>query len=137
MFRKYFRFGGVPSIHNRISAYTCSEFCLILLKPSAEDEALLESYLGIDIAEDVVELHRRVIRSPNAKPRDLGNVVSAVITDRELRTKIHEALRRIFASRLDFFTNSNGAIDISVAPPRSKHANNCDRWGRGRVPPNQ
>jgi tRNA pseudouridine13 synthase len=114
----------------------CSRYrgMLTYIQPSAEDEALLESFFGKEITKGVIDLHRRVIRSPQAKPRDLGNVVSDVINDRGLRTKIHEALRRIFASRLDSFTNANGAMDISAAPPRSKQCSNRDRWGRGRAP---
>jgi tRNA pseudouridine13 synthase len=101
------------------------------LKPSAEDEALLESFFGKGTAKEVIELHRSIIRSPHAKSRDLGHVVTDVITDRPLRTKIHEALRRIFASRLESFTNADGAMDISAAPPRSYQGNNTSRgWSR-------
>lgn len=45
---------------------------------------------------------------------------SAIITDRETRTKIHQAIRRIFNSRLESVTDDTGAMIISAAAPPSQ-----------------
>lgn len=47
---------------------------------------------------------------------------SAIITDRETRTKIHQAIRRIFNSRLESVTDDTGAMIISAAAPPSQWA---------------
>ena len=60
-------------------------------------------------------LHKEVLKRPNAKPRDHGTVRSAVISDRELRGKIHQTVRRIFSSRLETSTDDDGVIVISAA----------------------
>lgn len=47
---------------------------------------------------------------------------SANIIDREIRTKIHKAIRRIFTSRLESTTDDNDTMVISAAAPRSTWA---------------
>lgn len=49
-------------------------------------------------------------------------MISAKINDRELRTKIHKTVRRIFTSRLESTTDENDAIVISTAATRSTWA---------------
>lgn len=66
-------------------------------------------------------LHEEVLKRPNAKPREHGTVRSAVINDRELRGKIHQAVRRIFSSRLETSTDDDGGIIISAASTSTKN----------------
>ena len=55
-----------------------------------------------------------------------------MITDRELRTKIHQEIRRIFSSRLDSSTDGDGNIIISSANERGGWgAQACGRGARG------
>ncbi|MCJ1420685.1 hypothetical protein MMC32_007044 [Xylographa parallela] len=89
------------------------------------DEAIMTSFFKYDVVQEILALFNRVLNSPHRKPKDYGTVKSAPIIDRELRTKIHQELRRIFSSRLESFTD-DGALLISVAPEKSA-------WGtRGR-----
>jgi tRNA pseudouridine13 synthase len=64
----------------------------------------------------MVSLYNRVLNSPHRSAKEHGVVTSAVI-DRETRTKIHQAVRRIFSSRLDTTTGDDGAMIISAATP--------------------
>ena len=66
-------------------------------------------------------LHEEVLKRPNAKPKEHGTVRSAVINDRELRGKIHQAVRRIFSSRLETSTDDDGGIIISAASTSTKN----------------
>ena len=63
-------------------------------------------------------LFNKVINSPHRKAKDYGTVDAGMITDRELRTKIHQEIRRIFSSRLDSSTDGDGNIVISSANER-------------------
>lgn len=80
---------------------------------------MLISYLDAEVVDSTLSLYNHIINSPHRKPRDYGAVKSAVIADRETRTKIHQAMRRIFQSRLDTATDDNGAVIISAAAPKS------------------
>lgn len=75
----------------------------------------MSSFFGAEVTESIVTLHEQILKRPNAKPRDHGTVTSAVISDRELRGKIHQAVRRIFSSRLETSTDDDGGIIISAA----------------------
>ena len=48
---------------------------------------------------------------------------SAAISDRELRTRMHQEVRRIFSSRLETSTDDNGAVQFTAASTKSS-------WGR-------
>ena len=85
----------------------------------------MKSFFEHDVVQEILALFNRVLNSPHRKPKDYGTVKSAPITDRELRTKIHQELRRIFSSRLESYTD-DGVLLISVAQEKSG-------WGsRGR-----
>ena len=73
----------------------------------------------------VIDLYMKVAQNPFRKAQLHGSVKSKPITDRDLRTKIHQALRRIFSSRLESYTEDDGAIVISAAAGTSN-------WGLGQ-----
>ncbi|KAK2783419.1 hypothetical protein FQN53_009182 [Emmonsiellopsis sp. PD_33] len=98
-------------------------------KLSDDDNKLLEEYFGPETAHQIIILHSRALAQPTAKASDLGRVKSDVITDRDLRTKIHHAIRRIFASRLESSTDSDGAMVITAVPVSRK--GQAARGGRG------
>ncbi|KAI9932270.1 hypothetical protein ASPWEDRAFT_182910 [Aspergillus wentii DTO 134E9] len=100
-------------------------------KLSDSDKALLESYFSAEIAEKIIQLHSRVSTS-SARPGDLGKVNGGTITDRDLRTNIHQAIRRIFNSQLESSTDSEGVMTIAAAPNRNKR--NGKGGGRGNKP---
>jgi len=79
----------------------------------------LASFFGAEVTKLVVALHERILKRPNAKLREYGTVKSAIITDRELRTKIHQVMRRVFSSRLETSTDNDGAMIVSAAAIRN------------------
>lgn len=99
-------------------------------KISDDDKTLLDTYFTPEIAASIIDLHDRAQKSPNTKVTALGRVKSNVITDRDLRTNIHQAIRRIFAGRLESSTDTDGCMVISVNPPRkTKKQKNVGRGG--------
>lgn len=98
---------------------------------SEEDKALLESFFGSEATERILALHTRALANPRARPNELGRVNTVVVTDRDLRIKIHQAIRRIFNSQLESQTDSEGMMSISAAPNRNKRDTQGGR-GSGR-----
>jgi tRNA pseudouridine13 synthase len=100
-------------------------------KVSEEDNALLAEYFGVEKAAAIVNLHQTAMDSPRARPSELGKVIVAV-ADRDLRTKIHQAIRRIFNSQLESSTDSEGNLAITAAGNRFKRKAQGHRGGGGR-----
>ena len=84
--------------------------------------ALLTSFFTVETVTSILALYNRVLNSPHRKTRDYGSVKSSAITERDLRTKIHQTIRRIFSSRLESATDENGIIVVSAAT-------STDSWG--------
>ena len=91
---------------------------------------LLASLLGSDVVASLKALYQHMQSAPGKKPRDYGNVDCGEL-DRSCRTKVHQALRDAFASRLESSTDKDGHIVVSVA---NSHSNGpSGRFeGRGR-----
>ncbi|OOQ86457.1 pseudouridine synthase TruD/Pus7 [Penicillium brasilianum] len=104
-------------------AVTPAEF-----KVSEEDNALLAEYFGAENATAIINLHQTAMNSPRARPSELGKV-TVVVSDRDLRTKIHQAIRRIFNSQLESSTDSEGNLAITAASNRFKRKAQGHRGG--------
>lgn len=85
-----------------------------------EDLALLESLFGAESTEKIISLHKRALAKLRARPSELGRVPTSVIDDRDVRIKMHQAIRRIFNSQLESSTDHDGLMTISAAPNRNK-----------------
>ena len=96
---------------------------------SDEDKAFLESHFGPGKTKKMVSLHKQALANSKARPSDLYKVSNAVTTDRDVRAKIHQAIRRIFNSQLESSTDKDGNMTVGVAPNR----NNKDGGKQGRV----
>lgn len=88
-------------------------------KLKLEDKELLRSFFDSETVTSTVALYNRVLKSSLRKSKDYGIVRSAPITDRDIRTKTHHAIRRIFHSRLETSTDGDRAMVISATPPKS------------------
>ncbi|KGO78074.1 Pseudouridine synthase, TruD [Penicillium italicum] len=86
-------------------------------KVSEEDHTLLEEYFGAQNAAEIVALHKVAMAKPKGRPSEFGSVTVAV-SDRDLRTKIHQAIRRIFNSQLESSTDADGKMAIAAANNR-------------------
>lgn len=93
---------------------------------SDEDNTLLESFFGAEKTSRIVSLHKRALASPQTKPSDFSKIPTTAVTDRDQRTKMHQAIRRIFDSQIESSTDGEGVMVISIAANRNK------RGGQGR-----
>ncbi|KAI3227947.1 hypothetical protein DTO012A7_6530 [Penicillium roqueforti] len=87
------------------------------IKVSEEDHTLLEEYFGAQNAAEIIALHKFAMAKPKGRPSEFGSVTFAV-SDRDLRTKIHQAIRRIFNSQLESTTDADGNMSITAANNR-------------------
>ena len=85
----------------------------------------MSAYFKPEIIYDIVALYNRVLHSPNRRAKEHGSVKTAVMTDRAMRTKIHQDLRRVFQSRLESMTDNDGAMTICVMAKKPQ-------WGSQR-----
>ncbi|CAI7574040.1 unnamed protein product [Penicillium pancosmium] len=99
---------------------------------SEEDNALLTEYLGADNAVAAIDLHKRAMSSPKGRPSEFGKVTVSV-SDRELRTKIHQTLRRVFNAQLESSTDGDGNLGITAANNRFKRKPSGARLRGGRA----
>ncbi|KAL8827095.1 MAG: hypothetical protein Q9191_003394 [Dirinaria sp. TL-2023a] len=82
---------------------------------TAEDRDTLTSYFGPSTVCEILALHDRILKSPHRRTKDYASVKSSPITDRSIRTRIHQDLRRVFQSRLESSTDDDGTIRIVAA----------------------
>ncbi|OCL06043.1 putative pseudouridine synthase TruD/Pus7 [Glonium stellatum] len=92
---------------------------------SDEDVAALRSILGEKTTSSIIHLHAAVLKHPERKARDFYAIRSEIIPDKEQRTNAHQAIRRIFSSRLETNTEKDETITIKPLPPRER--------GKGRA----
>ncbi|OQE14645.1 hypothetical protein PENFLA_c036G06665 [Penicillium flavigenum] len=95
-------------------------------KVSEEDHTLLEEYFGAQNAAEIIALHKIAMSKPKGRPSEFGNVTFPV-SDRELRTKIHQSIRRIFKSQLESSTDAEGNMSITAANNRFKRGATAGR----------
>jgi tRNA pseudouridine13 synthase len=100
---------------------------------SEEDHALLVEYFGAQHATEIIALHKNAMSKPRGRPSEFGKV-SVGVSDRDLRTKIHQAIRRIFNSQLESTTDGEGTMAITAANNRFKReSNGAGRGNNGRA----
>ena len=87
----------------------------------------MSSFVGAEVAKSIIDLHKKIISTPKAKPKALEVIMIKPIIDRQLRTKIHQAIRRIFSSLLESSTNAKGAIVVSAMPKSRRNGNESVR----------
>ncbi|KAL3427084.1 tRNA pseudouridine synthase d [Phlyctema vagabunda] len=101
---------------------------------SVEDEKLLTTYFGQEIRDQILKFYKEILAKPDKRPGSFGTLTSDPIMDKELRTKVHQDVRRIFESRLETVSLNDGIIQISAAAKaRSNQAPN-PRPGRSNQP---
>lgn len=95
---------------------------------SEEDRTTLDSFFGAETTKKIESLHKRSLTS-NARPSEVGKLSTTVMTDRDQRIQVHQAIRRIFNSQLESTTDGEGMMWISAAANRNKRGK---QDGRGR-----
>ncbi|KAL8760371.1 MAG: hypothetical protein Q9184_003377 [Pyrenodesmia sp. 2 TL-2023] len=131
-----------PGVENSVGgwqAYAGSKTDETNFELSDEDRSLLNSYFRAEIVEQILTFFRRILVSPLRKARDFGSVTTNPI-DRDVRTQIHQAIRRIFSSKLETVTDDSGAMVVTAAGPssswnsRSNAGRNAGRNDRNNKP---
>lgn len=96
---------------------------------SSDDRALLVSYLNETAVTELLILYAKILANPNVKPKEHGTVRTDFTSDRSIRGQIHQAIRRIFSSRIDSSTDNDGVLILSAALPSYRQPRN--QPGRG------
>lgn len=97
---------------------------------SDEDRTTLNTYFGEDATDKIVSLHKRA-QASNARPSAFDKIATSVMTDRDQRIQVHQAIRRVFNSQLESSTDGEGMMWISAAPNRNKRNGQGGQNGRG------
>ena len=88
----------------------------------------MRNYFGHDTAAAIVELYCKIVAAdPNGRKQTHGTVTSSAIPDRQLRTKIHQDMRRIFYSKLETTTDGAGLMIIGEKSGQNQWSNNRER----------
>ncbi|PCG96781.1 Pseudouridine synthase, TruD [Penicillium occitanis (nom. inval.)] len=95
------------------AAETKPEFTL-----SDEDRTHLDELFGAETAAKIIDLHARVLASPKEPPKKLGQVEAGVVEEKDVRTKMHMTLRRVFNSMLESRTDTANMMIVGAAPNR-------------------
>ena len=99
---------------------------------SPGDEASLRTFFNEEIISQALDLFNRVVNSPHRKPDEYGFVTTDQLPDKQMRTKMHQEIRRIFAARLESYTDNNGLVTIAAAQQGYNRAESGSQTGRGR-----
>ena len=84
----------------------------------------MTSIFGDDLLPSIVALHQSVVDRGNRSGNDSHNVASKPITDRDARTAAHQAVRRIFGSKIDTRTADDGVITLMPVTRNSRRGGN-------------
>ncbi|KAI1777923.1 pseudouridine synthase [Hypoxylon cercidicola] len=98
---------------------------------SPSDRTLLATLLGPDTAEMLIELRSKA-DDKKIRPKDLGAVDIAAISDKAKRGQVHSEVRRIFGGRLDTATDGDGLIKATVVGKGKQQWGNRSRNERSR-----
>ncbi|KAH6661097.1 pseudouridine synthase [Truncatella angustata] len=88
------------------------------------DQAKLTELLGEEATAELMDFYKKILADPKARPQSHGFVKFPRIADKSARTATHSEIRRIFASKIETETNSDGIIQAKAQPARGN-----SRWG--------
>jgi tRNA pseudouridine13 synthase len=106
---------GEAAAPNVPAEQTAAEF-----KLSDDDRALLESLFGAESSSKIIDFHAKILASPNSPPKKFGQIEAGVVNDKDVRTKMHMTLRRVFSSLLESRTDNENKMLITAAFNRHK-----------------
>lgn len=110
----------IPEVAQHEPIEAVEETELAPTKVSDEDLATLHQIFGEAITIAILRLHAAVLKHPLRKAREFTAVKSDPMDDKTKRTSAHQAIRRIFSSRLDSVTESDERITIKALPPAQR-----------------
>lgn len=98
---------------------------------SEEDRASLVEHFSEETVSQMSGLYQSILRHPQWKSRDHAVVRTAFTSDRNVRSKIHQEIRRIFRGKIDSSTDNEGILVLTASFTSSRNGNN-----QGRSKPN-
>lgn len=104
-----------------------------LTQMSEDDRSILENLLGPDVTSAVIKLNLELLQHPTTKAKEHRKLQSDAIKDKDTRTRVHQEMRRIFASRFETMTSDDDTIAILVAPPAPKGRGGVSTYHAPRV----
>ncbi|EMD94656.1 hypothetical protein COCC4DRAFT_74989 [Bipolaris maydis ATCC 48331] len=97
-----------------------------------EDRETLDSIFGRQTTEDIIKLVQQVRKRESKKAKDFKPVISPPITDKDMRTKAHQSLRRIFPNLLESAMENDQSIRIKATPPAERKNKKAKGGSRDR-----
>ncbi|KIW88501.1 uncharacterized protein Z519_11070 [Cladophialophora bantiana CBS 173.52] len=94
------------------------------LQISADDRVKLLEYFSEEIVAQMISLYESILRNPGKKSREYSTVRTAFTSDRSLRSKIHQEIRRIFRSKIDSTTDNEGILVLTATAMSSNNSRN-------------
>jgi tRNA pseudouridine13 synthase len=75
------------------------------------------------LKDQLIKFHQNILSKPDAKAAVFGHLLSSPITDKSVRGRLHQDVRRIFESHLETQMLDEGIIQITAAPRAFKRQN--------------
>ncbi|EXJ61734.1 hypothetical protein A1O7_02163 [Cladophialophora yegresii CBS 114405] len=92
---------------------------------SEADRAILLGYFGDETVDQMSSLYQSILGHPDWKSRDHPMVRTEFTSDRNVRSQIHQDIRRIFDGKIDSSTDKDGILVLTAS--HAALANNRDR----------
>jgi len=92
---------------------------------SDDDRAKLVEYFKEEAVVQLISLYESILRHPKMKTRDHPTVRADFTSDRNVRSQIHQDIRRIFHGKIDSSTDNEGVLVLTAVAN-----NNRGRDGR-------
>ncbi|KIW30962.1 uncharacterized protein PV07_02649 [Cladophialophora immunda] len=96
---------------------------------SDNDRAKLVEYFSEETVVQIISLFESILRNPGKKSREYSTVRTPFTSDRSIRSKIHQDIRRIFHSKIDSTTDNEGILVLTATPP-SANSNRNRGWSK-------
>jgi tRNA pseudouridine13 synthase len=99
---------------------------------SDTDLAVLHEIFGEATTKDIVALVRAIRRKEDRKAKDFRPVIAPPIVDKDIRTRAHQSLRRIFPNLLESSMEADQSLRIKAVPPKERKGKNKKERPNGR-----
>ncbi|KAJ9497809.1 multisubstrate pseudouridine synthase 7 [Exophiala xenobiotica] len=96
---------------------------------SDDDRAKLVEYFNEEAVVQLISLYESILRHPKMKARDHPTVRADFTSDRNVRSQIHQDIRRIFHGKIDSSTDNEGVL-VLTAVANSNRGRNGREWSK-------
>ncbi|KAL1598704.1 multisubstrate pseudouridine synthase 7 [Paraconiothyrium brasiliense] len=109
-----------------------------MIEPAKEEDAFeipeadivdLHAIFGETTTKEIITLVRAIRRKEDRKAKDFRPVIAPPITDKDIRTRAHQSLRRIFPNLLESSMEADQSLRIKAVPPKERKGKNKKERG--------